>query len=66
MNPAWFGDQTLLPHVWQLLGLREINVDVYPEPLVYPKTGDRKQLAEQVRALMLDAYRKHTGIEAAS
>lgn len=66
MNPAWFGDQTLLPHVWQLLGLREINVDVYPEPLVYPETGDRKQLAEQVRALMLDAYRKYSGIEVAS
>lgn len=63
MNPAWYGDQTLLPHVWRLLGLKEIQVDVYSSDVVQPQADNRKQLAEQVRLLMQEAYRKHTGIE---
>lgn len=63
MNPAWYGDQTLLPHVWQLLGLKEIRVDVYSCGLFHPTGETRKELAEKVRKLMQNAYREHTGIE---
>ncbi len=63
MNPAWYGDQTLLPHVWQFLGLKEIQVDVYFSDIVQPQTDNRKQLAEEIRLLMLKAYSSHTGIE---
>lgn len=55
-NPAWFGDQTLLPHVWTLLGRREIRVKVVALPLVTVLPGeDRKQLAARVEAMMLAA-----------
>jgi len=57
MNPAWFGDQELLPHVWQLLGIKGIQADVYPLPLLYPGDyADRKELAEKVREKMLKVY----------
>lgn len=57
MNPAWFGDQELLPHVWELLGIPEFHADVYLLPLIYPNQfADRKQLAEAVREKMLELY----------
>ena len=64
MNPAWYGDQTLLPHVWTLLGIREIRVDIYSCGLLHPHDMGRKELAVQVRERMLEVYREHTGIEA--
>lgn len=64
MNPAWYGDQTLLPHVWTLLGIREIRVDIYSCGLLHPHDMGRKELAVQVRERMLKVYREHTGIEA--
>lgn len=59
MNPAWFGDQELLPHVWELLGIREFRADIYLLPPVYPNQyGNRKELAEAVREKMLTVYQK--------
>ena len=55
-NPAWFGDQALLPHVWTLLGRREIRVKVVALPLVTVHPGEnRKQLAARVEAMMMAA-----------
>ncbi len=62
INPAWFGDQELLPHVWQLLGISEIKADIYISPLLFPEGLDRKALAEKTRGIMLESYRKQTGI----
>lgn len=63
MNPAWYGDQELLPHIWQLLGLKEILVDVYSCKQIKPETENRKELAERVCREMSEAYCRHTGIE---
>lgn len=52
-NPAWHGDQTLLPHVWRLLGEPRIRVKVVGMPITYAADGeDRKMLAERVRTQM--------------
>lgn len=58
MNPAWFGDQELLPHVWELLGIPEIHADIHLLPPIYPNNySNRKQLAEAVREEMMKVYR---------
>ncbi len=62
MNPAWFGDQELLPHLWELLGIRQIRADIHVSPLIFPEGNDRKSLAEKTRGIMLASYREHTGI----
>ena len=54
---AWYGDQKLLPHVWRILGLKEIRMRVYVLPVVYPKSGEnRKELALRVHDLMEKEY----------
>lgn len=54
---AWYGDQELLPHVWRILGLKEIKMRVYVLPVVYPEPGeDRKALALRVHDLMEREY----------
>ncbi len=59
MNVAWYGDMTLLPHVWKILGLREIEVDLYLLPPILPKPGeDRKELASRVGEYMAEEYLK--------
>ncbi len=41
---SWWGDMTLLPHVWNLLGRRVIRARIaFGEPLL--ASGDRKQLS---------------------
>jgi len=55
-NPAWFGDQTLLPHVWKFIGRPSLEVDVIALKPVTPLPGeDRKALAARVEKLMLEA-----------
>ena len=57
---AWFGDIGFAEHVWGVLGLREIRVDVFPLPEMRPEPGEgRKELAQRVRAAMSEEYRKH-------
>lgn len=59
MNPAWYGDMTLLPHVWQILGLRRLDIDLYLLPPVFPEPGeDRKALADRVGRSMAEEYLK--------
>lgn len=43
---AWYGDMTLLPHMWKLLSLGKIEVEVHFLPVLGPGQG-RKNLAEQ-------------------
>ncbi len=62
MNPAWFGDQELLPHLWELLGLERIQADLYLSAPIRPEGSDRKELAAKTREIMLQSYREHTGI----
>lgn len=50
---AWHGSDLLLPHIWRILGLKEICADVKILPVVYPIEGEsRKELAARVHDLM--------------
>ncbi len=58
---AWYGDMTMPPHVWHLLGQPEIRATLKILPQVVPAPGeDRKALAERVHALMDAEYRRMT------
>ena len=49
---CWWGDMTLLPHLWRLLGFREIRVTVrLGRPI---RHWDRKELAAQLHAAVCD------------
>jgi 1-acyl-sn-glycerol-3-phosphate acyltransferase len=45
---AWHSDMELLPHVWNLMGVRRIDVLIHFNVPVYDLTGDRKKLSLQV------------------
>lgn len=48
---SWYGDMTLIPHLWQVLGLRGADVEVrFHEPLRAAEIGDRKDLARRSHA----------------
>ena len=59
---AWFDDTAFYVHVWNVLGLKEIRIDLYilPEMFAYPGE-ERKELACRVREAMLKEYEKHAG-----
>ncbi len=58
-NPAWYGDQTLLPHVWRFAGRPVTRVRVTALPLVYARPGeDRKTLAARVETQMTEAMNR--------
>ncbi|MBO5762886.1 MAG: 1-acyl-sn-glycerol-3-phosphate acyltransferase [Lentisphaeria bacterium] len=55
---AWYGNMTLLPHVWHMLGEPEITVTARLLPPVTALEGeDRKALAVRARTIMNDVYR---------
>ncbi len=53
---AWFGDMTLMPHLWRILGYKSINVEVHILPQVKAEGRSRKELAEYVHTLMEKEY----------
>jgi 1-acyl-sn-glycerol-3-phosphate acyltransferase len=53
---AWFGDMTLLPHLWRILGYRRIDGEVHILPTIIPEGQNRKELAVQVHQIMETAY----------
>lgn len=58
-NPAWYGDQTLLPHLWQFMGRKRTRVQVLAlEPVTALPGEDRKALAQRVQKLMRNAEKK--------
>ena len=61
---CWYGDAALLPHAWQVLGMRRIEVAVRFLPPVQPGGRDRKTLAADLHRLMDEAYREWTGSSA--
>lgn len=45
---SWYGDMTLVPHLFQVLGLRGVDVEVhFHEPVRAAEVGDRKELARR-------------------
>ncbi|MDD5697801.1 MAG: lysophospholipid acyltransferase family protein [Victivallaceae bacterium] len=55
---AWYGDVTLLPHLWRLLGYRQIVAEVTIMDPLKADGRDRKELARFVREKMLEQYKK--------
>lgn len=48
MKISWIGDQTLVPHLWHLLGRGGIDVELhFGEPIAFGTDISRKQIARQ-------------------
>lgn len=57
---AWFGDISFPAHVWGVLGLKRINIEVFIMPEMQPLPGEtRKELACRVRDAMQKEYYRH-------
>lgn len=53
---AWYGDMTLLPHIWRTLRRRTIKAELrFLEP-IYPENRSRKELAAFVHGVMQREY----------
>ncbi len=55
---CWYGDMTLLPHLWTLLGFRKVVVELRILPELKPGGRNRKALAAHVHALLQAEYDK--------
>lgn len=53
---AWFGDASLLPHYWHVIGYRRQEVEVHILPKIYPGDRNRKELAQYVHSVMQAKY----------
>jgi 1-acyl-sn-glycerol-3-phosphate acyltransferase len=53
---AWFGDMTLMPHLWRILGYKSINVEVHILHPIKAEGRSRKELAEYVHNLLEKEY----------
>jgi lyso-ornithine lipid O-acyltransferase len=59
---AWYGDATLLPHLWRVLRLPGCVVELRFHPPVPSETvGCRKALAREVRAVLVDEIERAHG-----
>lgn len=55
---CWYGDMTLIPHLWQLLRFPLIEAEVqFLEPII-PDGRPRKELASMIRDVMVCEYNK--------
>ena len=55
---CWYGDMTLVPHLWKALGAPFLDVDVYILDPIYPEGRDRKELTTYVHDVMDKEYRR--------
>lgn len=57
ISPAWYGDMTLVPHLWKLLGNGRTVCELHKlEPYHVPAGADRKQIMNEVRSRMAEQY----------
>lgn len=63
-TPCWYGDMTLVPHVWQMLRFPSIEATVRFLKPIYPEGRQRKELASHVREEMLRAYEMNAAVPA--
>lgn len=60
VSAAWGDDAHFGSHVWEVLGLKKVVIDLYILPEMFAEAGeDRKSLASRVREKMLAEYYKH-------
>ena len=55
---CWYGDMTLPPHCWQILGRSSINVEIHVLDPLMPEGRSRKELAGFVHDYMEREYQK--------
>ena len=55
---CWYGDMTLLPHLWEVLGFPSIEAEVRLMPPVRPDGRSRKELAAHVHGMLDSEYKK--------
>jgi 1-acyl-sn-glycerol-3-phosphate acyltransferase len=53
---CWYGDMTLLPHVWSLLGYSRVDADIHILEPISPDGKNRKEIAEEAHKIMSKAY----------
>ena len=53
---AWYGDMTFLPHLWRILGYKEIHAEVVVMEPFIADGRDRKELARYTHGLMEKDY----------
>ena len=63
-NPCWYGDMTLLPHIWDLLSAPGIVAEVHVLPEIRPDGRDRKAMAEAAHCLIQAEYDRVKGLTA--
>ena len=57
ISPAWYGDMTLIPHLWKLLGNGRTVCEIHLlEPYRAPDGADRKRIMNEVRERMVEQY----------
>ncbi|MGB2599731.1 MAG: lysophospholipid acyltransferase family protein [Candidatus Omnitrophota bacterium] len=61
---CWYGDMTLLPHLWQVLGFPSIESELHLLPPVFPEGRSRKEMASHVHELLSREYNKIIGVDA--
>ena len=53
---AWWGDMTLLPHVWHLMGKKQVHAKIiFGKPTT--GSGDRKQLGQRLHEQVVELHR---------
>ncbi|MFH1996890.1 MAG: 1-acyl-sn-glycerol-3-phosphate acyltransferase [Candidatus Omnitrophota bacterium] len=55
---CWYGDMTLLPHIWRVLGISSIEAELHFLKPIYPEGKTRKELAAFVHSVMAREYRR--------
>lgn len=61
VEPCWYGDMTLLPHIWDLLSAPGIVAELHILPEIKPDGRDRKALADAVQSLLQIEYDRVMG-----
>lgn len=56
---CWYGDMTMPPHCWHMLGRHSINVEIVILDPLLPEGRNRKELATFVHDYMEREYRKY-------
>jgi len=55
---SWYGEMTLLPHIWQVLARPRIEARLRFLPPILPNGRSRKEFAAHLHSIMSDAYAK--------
>jgi lyso-ornithine lipid O-acyltransferase len=55
---CYYGDQTLVEHLWKIYGMKKIEADVHILAPIYPMSKHRKAFSVEVHKIMNTEYRK--------